>query len=181
MLAVRTSAHQYDIPISAKAQYIYDKLLAMGVNSTEILGYDRIYRIKDKKGYKPYVYVSNNDYAEVLLDDKKSIVFFFGTSDEIKYDGAWGEIDVHLVLMANAIKLQLNYETSTRPDMELRRIIFDLVRQPHKGFTLVGEVVGFDKTFADYSGLKEDANFDMNPYHSFRYNFKLRFPINATI
>ena len=29
MLAVRTSAHQYDIPISFKAQYIYDKLVAM--------------------------------------------------------------------------------------------------------------------------------------------------------
>lgn len=181
MLTVKTNTSQYDTPITKIATYLYNKLVGLGINADDISGYDRVYRFKDKKGFKPYYYVSNKDYKEVLFNDKKALMFFFGVSDEIKYDAAWGEVDVHLIFTTDISKMP---ETNDyRADIEVRKDIFDIIRAPHRGFTLLSEVVGFEKTFSEYNGLKESdmPNFDMHPKHCFRYNFNLRFPINYSI
>lgn len=184
MLIVRSTPSQFEIPINDVSTYLHGKILSeLGLTTNEIKGYGCTYLGKSKNGKRPYFYESgtNKDYKEVLFDDKLALMYFFGVSDNIEYKGAFGFVDAHLIIFSNLNKVFVG-ETN-RNDVQLRKTILDLIYVHRRGFSLQSEMIGFDASLKEYDGLKDKdmAKFDMHPFHVFRFNFNLRFPIHNKI
>jgi hypothetical protein len=126
--------------------------------------------------YVPEVYVSGNEYREVLFDDTKAVQTFFGVGETEGYNGAMNA-QVYLVFMVNIASLKPTL--AHRGDEEVRVDAEKVCVSNPYGFKLTGVVTGIDKVFQEYQ-IYAGANMtrcDMHPFHCFRLNFNMNFSI----
>lgn len=128
------------------------------------------------------VYVGGGEYKEVYLDDRISVLSFFGLSGDIDFD-VTNTADVHLIFWVNIKKL---YPATThRADEEVRKDVQELVQKKMYGFTLNGVRMGIERVHQEYRGtiMAAQANLDtlkyrdMHPFHCFRFDLKLLYDI----
>lgn len=117
--------------------------------------------------YLPEIYIGNNEYIEVLPDDKLTGMCFFDVLDEI----AVGEnnntfsANVNIVFFVNLKKAfpTLNH----RADAEARQNAINVIKQHQRGWTINNIVKGVDNVYARYDWKEPEALIDKQPYHVF--------------
>ncbi|HEY1044954.1 MAG TPA: hypothetical protein VGF79_00850 [Bacteroidia bacterium] len=170
-----------DYVIQQFQNWLHTQLIARwglsDVSTTDWLCYDRAYKNQKTDGYVPEVYLTKNEYKEVLLDDKVKVTSFFGVGDTIEVDTQENQnvANVHLIFFVNLKKLKV---TDARPDEITRQDVQYFCNQDLYGFTLEGIQTGIEAVLSDYPGFMRESGMkhrDMNPFHCFRFNFSLRY------
>jgi hypothetical protein len=183
MLFLKTAPVGVDIPIQKLQLYLHEKLLAKwGLQNVDYEAYGRCYRNQKEDGYVAEVYVGGNEYKEVYLDDRISVLSFFGLSGDIEFE-VTNTADVHLIFWVNIKRL---YPAIThRADEEVRKDVQELVQKKMYGFTLTEVRLGIERVHQEYRGtiMAAQANLDtlkyrdMHPFHCFRFDLKLLYDI----
>ncbi len=187
MLIVKTNPVGIDVYIQNLQTRLHTELvrqLEFEGDAAEYECYGRCYRNKTENGYKAEVFTVANDYKEVYWNDTKSVLSFFGQGTTIKR-GIKSEADVHFVMFANLVKLELADKQGTlithRADEELRQMVTGIIGRYSDGFSLVSIDTGIENVLRDYPGSIKNDNLkyvDMHPVHAFRLNLKLLFDPN---
>lgn len=184
MLFSKTAPVGVDIPIQKLQSYLHDKLLTKwGLQNAQYEAYGRCYRNQKESGYIAEVYVGGGEYKEVYLDDRISVLSFFGLSGDIEFE-VTNTADVHLIFWVNIKKLKP--AIVHRADEEVRKDVQQLVDNGYQGFQLTGMRLGIERVHQEYRGtiMKAQENFDtlkyrdMHPFHCFRLDFKVNYNIN---
>lgn len=142
--------------------------------------YGRVYRNRANKQYKPEAFAGNKDYNEVFLNDKVSVLSFFGMGNNIVVNDYKSKTaDVHVVFFVNLDKVYAG--TQHRADSEVREDIFHFLREEIYQFIVKSEVLGVDRVLEEYPGLKEQEQifFDQHPWHCFRFNMQCTYDPNT--
>ena len=175
MISLKDTPKGIDIPIQKLQQYLYDKLTTIwSLSNNDFKCYGRAYKNDLEKGFVPEVYVGNNEYKEVLLDDTVKALSFFGVSDERKgkFDFT---TDVFLIFFVDIIKIK---PLQHRADEELKIDVLNLFKTSLFGFELTSIVTGKENVLKEYTGSRRDEALkyiDMHPKHCFRLNFSLNY------
>lgn len=183
MLFPKTAPVGVDIPIQKLQSYLHEKLLTKwGLQNAQYEAYGRCYRNQKESGYVAEVYVGGGEYKEVYLDDRISVLSFFGLSGDIDFE-VTNTADVHLIFWVNIKKL---YPAIThRADEEVRKDVQELIQKKMYGFTLTDVRLGIERVHQEYRGtiMAAQANLDtlkyrdMHPFHCFRFDLKLLYDI----
>lgn len=146
--------------------------------------YGRAYRNRTDNGYIAEVYIGNDRYQEVYLDDSKTLISFFGVSGTEKV-GKLAEVDIHLVFFANLTALALkDYKGNTiahRADEELHQKVRNITGMSSFGLAPVSIETGVTDALREYPGSRREDRLlkaDMHPFHCFRVNMTLIFDPN---
>lgn len=137
--------------------------------------YGRCNVLKDETGFYPAVYLRAGEYREVLLDDTKKLLSFYGTSNTTEHQAGGRMLrDVHLIMFAKISELEA---TNHRPDEDFRRKVIQALRKLNFGLTFKGEVVGVEDSLAEYTSerVKGLVVADMQPWHVCRFNFSCEY------
>lgn len=178
MISLKTTPKGVDIPIQKLQQYLYGRLNATwNLSDTDFNCYGRAYKNDLGNGFIPEVYVGNNEYKEVLLDDTVKALSFFGVSDERKgkYDYTTEACLIFFVDISKIKSLQ------HRGDEEVKIDVLQLFETALFGFELTGFTTTKELVFKEYTGLRRNDGLkfkDMHPKHCFRLNFSLTYNNN---
>lgn len=179
MLYTKVSPVGVDIPIQALQAYLHDQLLTKwGLDNRMYQAYGRCYRNQKDNGYVAEGYIGSNEYRELYLDDRYSVLSFFGISENVKFDTG-NQAEVHLIFFVNLPKLST---TSHRADEEIRRDVQNLVQYGYQSVYLNNVRTGIANVLEEYPGSIRDDRLkfrDMHPFHCFRFDFTLNYNINA--
>ena len=184
MLYTKSTYSGLDINIQNLQTYLYPKLKDLW-NLTDAT-YDcfgRAYMNETQDaGIIPEVYYGGTpEYREVLFDDTKSAISFFGVNPTIKNIGATANAQVFLIFMINMGLLKPGV-TDSYPDELLHTDVQKMCYEGIFNFSKTGFVTGTKDVFKEYSGarIKEGIKYrDMSPLHCFRINFNLIYKITA--
>jgi hypothetical protein len=175
MISTKTNPKGIDEPIQKLQQYLYGKLIsAWGLSNEDFKCYGRAYKNDLGNGFIPEVYVGNNEYKEVFLDDTVKVLSFFGVSDERK-----GKFDftteVFLIFFVDISKLK---SLQHRADEEVKMDVLKLFEISLFGFELNGFTTAKEQVLKEYTGSRRNdslKHIDMHPKHCFRLNFSLTY------
>lgn len=175
MISLKTDPKGIDIYIQSLQKYLYSKLNSIWeLSDTDFKCYGRAYKNDLGNGYVPEVYLGNNEYKEVMMDDTVKALSFFGVSDERKgkFDFT---TDIHLVFFVDIIKIKpMQY----RADEEIRVDVLKLFEVSRFGFELNGFTTSKEQVLKEYTGTRRSESLkyvDMHPKHCFRLNFSLTY------
>lgn len=187
MLRIKTNPVGIDVYIQALQSRLHRELVAEFGFAGDAVEYEcngRCYRNKTENGYKAEVYKSGNEYEDVLWNDTKTVLSFFGMGAIVKR-GIKAEADVHFVMFANLQKLAMEDKQENvithRADEELRQLVTSIIGRHSDGFTLISVETGIENCLKEYPGSWNNNNLkyaDMHPTHCFRINLKLLFDPN---
>lgn len=154
---LKTNPVGIDVHINSTQIKLFDKL-----GYTDFDGYGRIYTIEKK----PYGFVLNEDYKELLTDDKLSGHFFFVENPLTDKDKLFiTEIDI--VFMLNLKKLKPNI--IHRADEEVRIQILEILDNCAM-FQLKSVTKGID-ALSDF----DHTLLDMQPYHFIKFSGEMQY------
>lgn len=184
MLYIKENNTGIDSNINGFQQMLYPKIVELwGLVSADPKGfnsYPRVYRNEGSDGYYPEIFVSNNDYKEVLIDDKIVGLSFFGIGENIPFQDNRFQAPVHLCFFVNLKKIQGGAE---RQDEKIRQQVARLVQGTKAfGFQFIGIETGIENVFREYPGIRRTAGIkfrDMHPFHCFRLNFNVNYKSNC--
>lgn len=167
-----TNPKGIDAAIQKLQTFIHDRL-----TWTEIDVYGRVYRNPSKKkGTVPEAYISDNEYRDVLTNDKKTATIFFIEDDKHETkEGIRFTNKVKIVFMVNLEKAFPN--VAHRADMEAEMEAIELTRS-RLGFSITEIDKGIDAVFQGFNtdGIKLN---DMQPYHVFSVNGILTYQVSC--
>lgn len=169
-----------DYSIQQLQTYLYEKLSdTWDLNESNSLFTGRCYNTETEDGYIPEIYIANNEYSELLLDDTKKAQMFFTVGETINHvkDDIY-ETDCSIIFMTNVGAIY----SSGRCDEEIRKDVTLLTQKHRYGFYLNDIELGIENVFREYLGwrIKTGMRYkDMQPFHCFRFNFKLTYNINC--
>jgi hypothetical protein len=169
-LIQKVNAVGIDAQIQRLQTYIYDSVIADGW--TNYQSYERDYKTKRDGNIIPEIF-RNNEYVEVLLDDKRNANSFFLTDDTENIDEVC-TINVSLIFQVNLNNLYAS--APHRADEEFRSEIKKLLYENPFGFTLTGVTTGIDKVYSDLSFPLEYKD-DMQQFHVVRFDLELNYNI----
>jgi len=180
MKYTKTEKEGVDIPIHNLQEWLYDRLVATwGLNADSSLDYNsyaRAYKNEKSTGTVAEVYIGSKQYKEVYLDDKIKALSFFSVGEATNLIG--GDLEttcsIHFFVNLKALKNQTD-----RADEEVRIDVVNLLyNRKLYGFQFTGFETGVENVFREYPGPIRDQGLkfrDMEPYHCFRVNFRLRY------
>lgn len=176
---VKESPTGIDIHIQKLQQFLYPQLKTLwGIaDNTAFDCYGRAYRNQVKDGFIPEAYVGNKEYREVLFNDKRKAISFFGVGENIRYDHGTATAQVYLIVMVNLSKVKGGV---TRADEETHVDVQKLLQPGRSGFEMTGFETGIENVFREYNGWRRDPGMkyrDMQPFHCFRINLSLTYNI----
>jgi|WetSurMetagenome_2_1015567.scaffolds.fasta_scaffold32010_4 hypothetical protein len=171
----KISVKGIDTHIQKMQTYLYTELKsAWSVSDAEFDMFGRAYRNQTKDLYFPEIYVSNGEYKELYWDDTKKAMAFWAVKSSRSVNKTLVEAEIFLIFMLNLSKLKGTVE---RKDEETRMDVEKLCLYSYNGLNLIGFETENERVFADYSGWKKNKFHDTHPYHCFRLNFKIYYPI----
>ena len=136
--------------------------------------YDRAYRNTKGADKIPEVYVGNNEYKEVLMDDRLIASSFFLTDDKRTYDYEkllWTQ-DISIIFQCNIAKLYPN--VVHQPDEEMINTIRLAIKAKYWDNRLEEIITGFEKVYDSLKISYSNKDFtDMADYSIARFNFKM--------
>ena len=170
-IVIKNNPIGIDAEISRLNESIYTDL----INDAQWTNYDAYHRAyKNPKSaggeYIPEAYTANNNYEEVLLNDKENSTSFFITGSSLNYASGIYTAPVSLIFQVNTNNLYIN--TSHRADEESRNDVIKAVNDAGYSKYLLSIDTEVPNVYAEFS--KENIDFtDMSPYHVFRLNFEI--------
>lgn len=167
-----------DTTIQALQKKLNNKLITTwGISDELYRCYGRCYRNQSANGYVPEVFISDSvGYKDLFLDDNYAATSFFGVERMDINDNFRGEADVHLVFAVNL--KQLKPSIRHRADEEVHQDVIKVFNK--NGETKLNSiVVGIENVFREYTAWKDKDKGvmyrDMQPFHFFRINFRLKY------
>jgi hypothetical protein len=161
-----------DAQIQRLQSWLYTKLANEGWTLHE--SYERCYKTKRDDKIIPEIFI-DNEYRELLLDDKVNVTSFFLVDDNENISDRLCTINIQWIIQANIKNL---YPSIThRADEELRSDLKRLLKLNPYQFRLTGCIQGIESV---YDSLKINIKFtdDMNQFHVCRFNLELNYNIN---
>lgn len=159
-----------DVPISDLIAQFIDELWL--TNTNEFNGRcSRNRRDEDNSIIPEVLHPGEEEYKEVLLDDRFDAVCFFDVLNtrELVEGSAKTSVNIHF-----AVNLAKLYDTIPERATEYAyQDVLDIINTSQ--FNAEGLVSGVES----YSPFKFNVNDDMQPYHLFRIETKLDFDING--
>lgn len=162
-----------DFAIQKLQSWIYSQL-----TWADYVSYGRIYKNKNESGdVIPEFYTSNNEYIEILFNDRHDATSFFVASDNIDiFDKSILEQNVSLIYQAKIDKLYPS--TTHRADSELHNEITKLLMSSPYDVELLSIEIGIDNVYKEFE--TENVKFtDMSDFHVCRFNLKIKFSTNC--
>ena len=163
-----------DIVINDIISEMYDGLTSAGWTNYE--AYHRCYKnpTSNEGQFIPEAYTSkydgNNEYQEVLLNDKHYSTSFFITGDETTYDNGNYKVPISIIFQLNSLKLYP--DLGHRADEEARNDAITTLRDGPNGGLITSIVTSVPKVYAEFD--TDNINFsDMSPFHVFRVNLEV--------
>lgn len=150
------------------------QLLIRSLKWSEIVFHCRVYKnpSKNENGLVPEVYISAQEYKEVLTDDLRSGVVFFSDSEKHVLKGLEMEADVSIIFILNLSKLKGDL---TRRDIDVQHEVLEvLLKQKIFDFSELTNGLGALKEF-DTSKIQLS---NMQPWHIFSITGKIKYNIN---
>jgi len=131
--------------------------------------YGRIFRNERNGKISPEVWITPNNYIEVLKDTSKDAQCFFDVQPNITMNTDIYTADIRLCFMVNLAKL---YPTLLRTEAT-EQVLADVKNLLMEGqFTINGVTTGITG-FSDYDfGDDLQSLADMSPHYLFRYNIQ---------
>ncbi len=173
-LVSKTSPAGVDYHIDKLQKYLYQKITGAW-QGVVYESYPRCYRNKKEQGYVAEVFKGNNEYSDLLWDDTKDVVSFFGLGEDITIE-LFNTVDVHLIFFLNLEKVKP--DAAFRKDEEVRQEIQAFLGKAIFNFQLTDIELYFDNVLKEYNGTRK-SNFaviaDMHPLYALRFNFSLQY------
>lgn len=184
---ILTYAVGVDGAIQRLQTYLYEKLYvkwgASGLTADKFEMFGRVYRNSVKDGFAPQAFTGDKiDYMQdMYLDDRLSVLMWFGLNDPINVDGLWATYNVSLYCFCLLPELYPSI-TGQRVDEMVRQDVVQLINNGNRyGFTVTRIEHDIDNVLKKYSGkIKRDAIVDNNhqPNMSFRVDMSVTVNIN---
>lgn len=137
--------------------------------------YGRADRTASKGGFKPEVYKGDSNYRDALHDDKYAVQSFFGVGDNTTVNGHYNEVPVHVVFFVHLGRIKAG--SPHRTALEAREDVQRIIGEDMHGFKLSSIITGTE-VLAEYTAVTKEkvlTKFDMQPFHTFRFNGTLRY------
>ena len=132
--------------------------------------YHRAYKNESNNGLKFEVFTQNNDYKEVLHDDRYLASSFFITSDEVNINNTGKETtNISVIFQVNLKRLYPS--VLHRADEECHREVMNILKNNPFNYELVRLTKGIRNVYSEI-GYGEKEFEDMNPFHVFRIDFE---------
>jgi hypothetical protein len=174
-LIQKTNPKGVDFMIDAMQSRVYDKLIAKGWSNYE--SYPRAYANVKKGGTVPEFYLGENEYQEVLMNDKFSVTSFFLVDNARSFDKESGQFTQTVSMIFQADIRKLFPTVSHRADEEMHEDIFGSLKLINNKNFLTTLIVGVDDV---YSSLSIPAEYiervqmdDISNYHVCRLDFSI--------
>lgn len=167
---LKTTVTGIDEKIKPLQTYLYDNIVSKwGLSNFD--GYGRVYKNRRKDLVIPEYYISNKEYKEVLLSDKRDGIMFFSPSSKSNTYGSLVVQNCDIMFSLNLKTLNGNEE---RQDEEARQYILGLLNQ--YVIDLGDKEIETDLRFVykDYNGVASYF-YDMQEFHHFKIKIELRF------
>lgn len=167
---LKTTVTGIDEKIKPLQTYLYDNIInKWGLSNFD--GYGRVYKNRRKDLIIPEYYISNKEYKEVLLSDKRDGIMFFSPSSKSK---SYGDLIVQECDIMFSLNLKTLYNNNERQDEEARQYILGLLNQYM--VNLGDKEIETDLRFVykDYNGVASYF-YDMQEFHHFKIKIELRF------
>ncbi|HEY4112191.1 hypothetical protein [Puia sp.] len=173
MLYTKTAPVGIDIPIQQAQKKLFNNLSKVWPQGITYDAHGRCYRNKKGNGMIAEVFVGNDEYKEVYLNDTLAAISFFGIADKIAIQ-AEAIVNVHLVVFANLDKLKPGI--SHRADEEVRQDVARAMGNAAYGLNYESLEMGIDNILREYPGSRREDGLkaaDMSPWHCFRLNYRM--------
>jgi len=176
---VKPSPTGVDIHIQKLQRFLYPRLKTLWGIADDVAYdcYGRAYKNQVRDGAIPEAYIGGNEYREVLFDDGRKVISFFGVGDSIRYDAGTATAPVSLIFMVNLAQVKGGI---TRADEEVHVDVQKLLQPGRSGFAMTSFETGIENVFKEYPGWRRDPGLkyrDMQPFHCFRINLSLSYNI----
>ena len=150
---------------------LYNYLTGLGWSDYE--SYPRAYKNPKGANTIPEVYISSNEYKEVLMDDKFNVTSFFLVDDRRSINEQLITQDVSIIFQANLVELYPSIEH--RADEEMQMNIYEKLKYFFGANVTINEIItGVDNVYSDLniSGkLKEKVKLDdMSQFYVVKFN-----------
>jgi hypothetical protein len=151
---------------------LFIELVKQGWTSYD--SYDRAYRNTRGSDKIPEIYIGNNEYLEVLMNDKRTATSFFLSDDKRTYDYEkllWTQ-NISMIFQCNISKLYP--DVLHQPDEEMINTIRLAIKSKYWDNRLSEIITGFENV---YDSLKLSYNkkdfTDMADFSIARFNFQM--------
>jgi len=166
-----------DVPI-ARLQYAFANTLWTSVSTRAYYG--RAYRNLDNQGnLVAELFVAQNDYMEVMFDDRYEVQCFFdpsNTTQNVQQD----EQTQRECAIIFACKVDKVYPLELgRVTEQLYRDVLEVIQDTSPLSVIPQDIVGGLQAYGDLNVDKLKA-YDMQPWHVFRVNTMMRVEYNCT-
>jgi hypothetical protein len=168
---LRDNSYGVDTEIQKIQTYLYNKINGR-FSFTDFDSYGRVYKNKKSGLVIPEYYVSNRDYKEVLLDDRRSGIMFFSTDDSADVNGSLITQDCDLLFSINLASLGVSDD---RDDEKIRQIVVSFLRTYNQREDFVKQITTkLEKVYNEFNGVS-NYFYDMQDYHHFKIKLGLRY------
>lgn len=159
-----------DIPIERLNTFFTDNLWT----DKTYTKYGRIYRNRKNGDIYPEAFnATNNEYGDVLLNDKINALSFVDVQDNEEFNGGRFDVDAWICFAVDLKKLYPNVTTERATEYAHE----DALAQINKSdFKVVGLVRGFE-SFSDYALARPEDS--MNQFYLFRFNTDIKYSIKC--
>jgi hypothetical protein len=176
---IKNNSVGIDFYIQRHQSNLYDKLKSLfNLSDSDIDIFGRVYRNQNDDGYTPEAFdINTQEYRDVYWDDSKSALAFYLMKGIRNISGMMVTSDVSMIFMGNIAKL---IPGTQRNDEELRIAIQKLCLYTAFGFEMIGFTTDPNEVFKEFSGAKTVTGMrfkDLQPYHFFRINFSINYPV----
>lgn len=127
--------------------------------------YPRVYRNESQIGNLPEVYLGNNEYQDVFMDDKFSASSFFITDERRTVNNGLTDTSFHMVFQV--LLNELYGAVSHRADEEAHQEAMQILDGLAYGFEVTDLEIGVNNVYRSLAFDDKD-NDDMHPYHVFK-------------
>ena len=180
MIVAKVNPVGIDIEIDEIQISLYNELSwSSAINDYEV--YHRAYKNNREDGVVPEVFTNNNDYQEVLMDDKFSATSFFLTPDTINWnDEGKLSADVSLIFQVNLKELYPSI--LHRADEEAHVEVINVLENSYNVDSIRGITTGISNVYEDLRKkfgkstllANEQSQYDdMEPFHVFKVDFNV--------
>lgn len=179
MIVTKDKPAGIDKLIQTYQNFLYVQLQRIWtIQATDYASYGRVYRNQSADGYVPEAYMGTSEYKDTFFDDTFKVSSFWGMGEMQRFNGGL----LSNVFSVFQVKLdEIKPSVTWRPDEEARIDVEDLCKTGRFGFILNSVETGIDNVFREFSGWKKKEGVkyrDMYPWHCFRLNFSINYPIN---
>jgi hypothetical protein len=175
-LVAKISPVGIDTTINDVQQGLYDYLTTIGLWSS-YESYHRAYKNPLGENTIPEAYIGNNEYKEILFDDKFNATSFFLISDNSPATGD-DNVFTQTVSIIYQCKLDKLYPViDHRADAEMQDDVLKAFNEIDYNVTNI--IIGVDNVYSDLdlrTRLKEEVGLtDISNFHVVRFDFEVQY------